>query len=50
MYKLSKIIPVPMNSCYESNRNDGMGYQPECASWWQWRGRVWKHKINGNLV
>lgn len=35
MYKLSKIVPVPMKSCYTDSV---MG--PICVSWWQWRNRV----------
>lgn len=43
LYAFSKFIPMPMQSCYMVTNDEGT-YEPECATWWQWRGRVFKHK------
>jgi hypothetical protein len=49
LYGLSKFVPVPMKSCYTVSTT-GDNYQPECATWWQWRGRVWNHKVFNDKV
>ena len=46
LYAFSKVLPMPMQSCYSVSTDGPAGeYAPECATWWQWRGRVWNHKI-----
>ncbi len=42
-YHLSKLVPVPMRSTYSAS--DGIAERDERASWWQWRGRVFAHRI-----
>lgn len=44
LYTFSKVVPMPMQSCYSVTNSKGV-YEPECATWWQWRGRVWNHRI-----
>jgi hypothetical protein len=39
MYRLSNILPVPMRSTYESLTGR------QRATWWQWRGKVYRHRI-----
>lgn len=43
-YRLSKLIPMHMQSTYERSHNDGP-FVPEHASWWQWRDRIFAHRI-----
>ena len=47
LYTFSKVLPMPMQSCYSVSvqGDESVIYEPECATWWQWRGRVWNHKI-----
>lgn len=40
LYRLSKVVPVRMHSTYGTE--DG----PESASWWQWRGRIFRHRTH----
>ena len=43
MRRLSMIVPVHFTSAYRRS-HDGGPFEPEFASWWQWRGRIWRHK------
>ncbi len=49
MYTLSKIIPIPMKSCYgvenPTEYEQNLGVTRECATWWQWRGKIYNHRI-----
>ena len=40
-YFLSKIVPMRFTTVYRRGSADG---QPVFAQWWQWRGRVFRHK------
>jgi hypothetical protein len=40
LYRLSKLIPVPMRSRYGT---EDRGIERAC--WWQWRGRIFRHRI-----
>lgn len=42
LYRLSKLIPVPMRSTYGVEAGSG-DVREERARWWQWRGIVWGH-------
>lgn len=46
--RLSRLIPVRMTSTYGVRYTDPMtGRQwpgVERATWWQWRGRRWRHR------
>lgn len=44
LYLLSKLIPVPMRSTYGVVNADGADPGHEYATWWQWRGRIWRHR------
>jgi hypothetical protein len=39
LLKLSRVIPVPFHSVYGFESGP-----PERATWWQWRGRVYRHR------
>jgi hypothetical protein len=42
LYRLSKIIPVPMKSTYGV---EDVGVQRiQRATWWQWRGHIFRHR------
>lgn len=41
-YLLSFVVPQRFTSIYGRER-DGM-IETERASWWQWRGRIWRHR------
>jgi hypothetical protein len=42
MYRLSKLIPVRMRSTYGVELGDDQW--TETATWWQWRGRIFRHR------
>lgn len=44
LYRLSKLIPVPMRSTY-GQRHDGDPITWYRATWVQWRGHIWRHRI-----
>jgi hypothetical protein len=50
LYLLSKVVPVRMASTYgvivESAPESVSvsGAVRERATWWQWRGRIWRHR------
>lgn len=44
MFRVSKLVPARMTSRYFiCNPEKGYPVFPECATWWQWRGRVFRH-------
>lgn len=48
-YLLSKIVPVPMSSHYRV-AVPGRGLDvsiPQHSTWWQWRGRIFRWKVDG---
>lgn len=47
LYLLSKLIPVPMRSSYETTEANARlaGPRRERATWWQWRGHVYRHRV-----
>jgi hypothetical protein len=42
LYRLSKIIPVPMKSEY--GVEDAGVQRIQRATWWQWRDRIYRHR------
>ena len=45
MRRLSQIIPVHFSTAYRAvNEWDPPEGTPQFASWWQWRGRIWRHR------
>lgn len=44
LYLLSKIIPMRFTSTYGVCDGDVVAAGTERASWWQWRGHVWRHR------
>jgi hypothetical protein len=42
-YILSKLIPVPMHSTY--GVGDDATARLQHSDWWQWRGRVYRHRV-----
>ncbi len=50
LYRLSKIIPVPMHLTYTAWKlsfHNGAKVDTmhlERAQWWQWRGRIWRYR------
>lgn len=52
---LSRLVPVPMSTNWTSEATvaeDGrpLGDLPMRSTWWQWRDRVYRHRINGQPV
>lgn len=55
MYLLSLLVPVRMRSRYRAHRcTEGCApdshlandqWAPETATWWQWRGHIWAHRV-----
>ncbi|MGH9005874.1 MAG: hypothetical protein ACRDYV_22335 [Acidimicrobiia bacterium] len=41
-YLLSKLIPIPMRSTY--GVDDAGKKRRQRARWWQWRGRIYRHR------
>jgi hypothetical protein len=44
LYRLSFLIPVRMRSTYGRSNDDGLTYRDERATWWQFRGRIFRHR------
>ena len=45
LYRLSKLVPVPMRSTYKHGRftSDGpIETHRERSTWWQWRSRIYR--------
>jgi hypothetical protein len=42
LLKLSRVIPVPFHSVY--GFESGPPERRERATWWQWRGRILRHR------
>jgi hypothetical protein len=45
LYRLSKLIPVRMRSTYFAGGDDDAEWAKERASWWQWRGHIFRHRV-----
>lgn len=41
--RLSRVIPMPFQSRYLAGDDGGM--YAERSTWWQWRGRVWRVRV-----
>lgn len=48
LYRLSQLIPVPMRSNYAVV--SGQVRIPQLSTWWQWRGRVYRHRITPRIT
>ncbi len=44
LYRLSWLVPIRFRSTYRSEYHDDGVMLDERATWWQWRGRVWRHR------
>lgn len=42
-YTLSRIIPMPFRTIYATVHG------PELAEWWQWRDRVFAHRVTRSI-
>lgn len=38
------VIPVHFTTAYRRSHGEGEPFEPEFASWWQWRGHIFRHR------